>query len=370
MILKKFKFNKTVLLEILKDFVIMIGIITFVTLVCALMDTFKFSASNLIMIYIIGVLLVAVFTKGFIFHILSSIISVFTFNFFFTVPRFTFNAFENEYPLTFIIMFAISITASLIASQLKRQTILAKQVMAEKQESLILAENEKARSNLLRSISHDIRTPLTAISSGANELLENKKIDEDTKKQILLDVRDEAEWLIRLVENMLAITKIDQGKLLVKKQKEAIEEVIPEAVLRVEKLRKNRSINIKIPKDVLLVEMDANLIIQVLINLLENAIKFTSDDGRIDINVTDMGNAVRFMVINNGSPITETDLPKIFDMFYTTNGGSDNAKGTGLGLPICKTIIEAHGGNIYGDNIDYEFGRGVCFIFTLPINKK
>ena len=226
---------------------------------------------------------------------------------------------------------------------------------------------ERYRANLLRAISHDIRTPISGII-GTSEMIIGMTNPDDPRYSLAHGIKKDADWLHSLVENILNLTRLQDGKLILQKQPEAVEEVIGEAISHISKRAPDYEITASVPDELILVPMDAKLIIQAIINLLDNAIKHTTPDKDISIIVAleKNENAVRFTVKDSGSGINEIDLPNIFQLFYTKNSdqmGMDN--GIGLGLVICETIIKAHGGNIEARNRTDAVGFEV--VFTLPM---
>lgn len=226
---------------------------------------------------------------------------------------------------------------------------------------------ERYRGNLLRAISHDLRTPLSGIM-GTSEILMDMTDKKDERYALAEGIYKDADWLHSLVENILSLTRLRDGKLILNKQMEAAEEVIGFSVMTIGKRAPEHEITVHIPDDVMLIPMDAKLIGQVLINLLDNAVKHTPPDKEICITVnkdTEKRLAV-FSVADRGMGIAEADLPHIFQMFYTTRGREPDAhRGVGLGLAICESIIAAHGGTITAHN--RSDGPGAEFIFTLPM---
>ena len=225
---------------------------------------------------------------------------------------------------------------------------------------------ERYRGNLLRAISHDLRTPLSGIM-GTSEMLMGMTEQEDPRYDLAKDIYNDADWLHGLVENILNLTKFQDGRLKLSKEPEAVEEVIGAALGVIEKRMPGRKIDVSIPENVLLVPMDARLITQVLVNLLDNAGKHTAPGQEISISVEEDSahNLMRCCVADRGSGISPNDLPHVFQMFYTTrNQGADSRPGVGLGLAICQSIIEAHGGTIYAEN---RPEGGAQFIFTIPL---
>lgn len=222
---------------------------------------------------------------------------------------------------------------------------------------------ERYRANLLRAISHDIRTPLSGIM-GTSEMLMSSTTPDHPSYALAKGICEDAQWLHGLVENILNLTKLRDGKLALNKQPEAIEEVIGASLMVMEKRLPDRHIHVEMPDNVVIVEVDAKLISQVLVNLLDNAAKHTAENEEISISVSADEENVCVTVADRGCGISEQDLPYIFQMFYTTASKSpDSKRGVGLGLAICESIVEAHGGSIRAENRD---GGGAAFIFTLP----
>ena len=222
---------------------------------------------------------------------------------------------------------------------------------------------EHYRGNLLRAISHDLRTPLAGIM-GTSEMLMGMTEKTDPRYSMAEDIYQDADWLHALVENILNLTKFQDGRLALDKQPEAIEEVIGAALMVMEKRLPGRKIDIDMPESVILVPVDARLITQVLVNLLDNAAKHTPDDREIAISVREAVGRVEITVADRGCGIDPKVLPHVFQMFYTTPGLSADAKpGVGLGLTICQSIVEAHGGTIQAEN---RPGGGAAFTFTIP----
>ncbi len=236
---------------------------------------------------------------------------------------------------------------------------------AEKEKASAIARNEKLRANLLRSISHDIRTPLTSISGNASNLLSHyQHLDDETLKQIFSDIYDDSEWLIDLVENMLFISRIENGQMKLHSSMDVMSDVITEALKHIDKNASEHNINVENADELILVKMDARLIMQVLINLINNAIKNTQKGSDITIKSRRNGDFVTVSVLDNGPGIPDDIKPHIFEMFYTGNKKiADGRRGVGLGLSLCKSIIEAHNGTI---TLTDNNPTGCCFEFSLP----
>ncbi len=249
---------------------------------------------------------------------------------------------------------------SLVAMALERQRL-----SDEQRSILVETEKEKMRSNLLRAISHDLRTPLTGILGASSAILENKNmLEEETKNQLIAHIKEDSQWLIRMVENLLSVTRINEDTANVTKTPEAAEEIVAAAIARIRKRFPNQDIKVTVPNELLMVPMDATLIEQVIINLLENAIKH-SGETRIEVTLKKEENYAVFEVSDNGEGIPEQDFPYLFES-YVPNGKrtSDSSRGMGIGLSICMSIVKAHNGKMEASNHE---DRGAVFRFTLPL---
>lgn len=231
----------------------------------------------------------------------------------------------------------------------------------EKETAKIETLQERFKNNLLRAISHDLRTPL-AVITGASEMLLHS-LDKPENINVAKEIHEDSIWLTRMVENILSLTRIQEGRLNLFTQLEAVEEIIAESIRRVQKYTPTHKISVAIPDDVIFIHMDSKLIVQVLINLLDNAVKHTSPEGNINVNVTLDSEKVWFEVSDNGTGIDENDLNNLFDIFYLPdNQRTDAKRGIGLGLAICKAIVNMHGGEIYAEN---KVTGGATFRFFL-----
>lgn len=238
----------------------------------------------------------------------------------------------------------------------------------EKEEAAVLAQNEQLRANLLRAISHDLRTPLTAISGSAGNLLANyKKMDDALREQTFTDIYDDSMWLINLVENLLAVTRIEGKQVNLTRSIELMDEVVSEALKHINRKSKEHTIRVTSGKDFILAHIDAKLIVQVIINLVDNAIKYTPVGSVIEIHTDQKEQWVTVSVSDNGPGIPDEQKPRIFDMFYSgANKVVDSRRSLGLGLSLCKSIVTAHGGTI---SVSDNQPNGTVFTFTLPAGK-
>lgn len=229
----------------------------------------------------------------------------------------------------------------------------------------IESEKEKMRANLLRAISHDLRTPLTSMIGASAAYLENDTLlNETEKKELITHIHEDSNWLLHMVENLLSVTRIAKGTAKVNKHPEPLEEVISESISRVKKRYNNSAIRVSVPNEFIMVPMDATLIEQVIINLLENALKHSHSTEPIELNAIKEDNVIKVQVLDHGIGLPPNRLDTLFDGYSSNpNESSDTSKGMGIGLSICKTIIRAHSGNIWAENLK----KGSVFTFTLPL---
>ena len=252
----------------------------------------------------------------------------------------------------------LSIMTSQLILAIERQKLFEKQ-----QKILVETEKEKMRSNLLRAVSHDLRTPLTCILFSATTHLENENtITKEESKKLLQDIMQDAQWLIHMVENLLAITRINNEKAVIKKQPEAVEEVVAQTIAKMKKRFPNCQIHASVPDEFIMIPMDATLIIQVLVNLLENAIRHSHSTEPISLTVIYTEQEAVFSIKDKGIGLKPEELPHIFEGVSTEKTG-DSTRGLGIGLSICKAIISAHKGTISAEN---NIDGGATFRFFLP----
>lgn len=326
----------------------------------------KGNSINTALIYILALILTARYTNGYWYGIVFSLFSVICVNFFFTYPFFTLNFTITGYPITFLIMLTITLTTSATTSHFKIEI----ESIAEKEDIINKAEKEKMRANLLRAISHDLRTPLTSIIGESNAYFETvgKNCSEE-KDNLVHQINDDANWLLNMVENLLSVTRIKEtGTAKVNKSPEVIEEVVSESILRFKKRQPDAVVKATIPENYIILPLDPLLIEQVIINLLDNAFVHSASKREINLTITeDNPDTVSFHIRDYGKGIDPEIIETIFDGTSTRNSDVPDAhRGMGIGLSICKTIIEAHNGTIKACNhID-----GAEFIFTLPRENK
>ena len=344
--------------RIAKDMGVTMALLLAAIMFCMVLTSGGHSDTAVPLVFVLAVLLTARFTDGYFFGMLASCISVIAVNYAFTYPYFEFNFTITGYPFTFLTMFTVSMVVGMLTEQNKRKS----RVEAE-------AEREKMKANLLRSVSHDLRTPLTAIIGSTNAVLENyDEFSDEVKKDLILHVRDGAQWLVRLVENILSITRIKDGVVKIKKCPEAVEEIVGEVL---SKFRKNRDIpvHVKVPDDLLMVPMDATLIEQVLLNLMENVDIHAKGATAILVSVEQCGKEACFSVTDDGAGIDEDILPKLFEELFphAKEINSDRRRSMGIGLSACMSVVRAHGGTMRAENLPHG---GAKVSFVLPMEEE
>jgi len=329
------------------------------SLLCAALNVLGSGDQAVPMIFVLAVLLTARVTDGFFFGLFASLVSVFGVNYAFTYPYFEFNFTITGYPITFLTMFAVSTVVGMLTEQVKRQS----RIEAE-------AEKAKMKANLLRSVSHDLRTPLTSIIGSSSAVLENyDDFDDAVKKDLIGHVREDAQWLMRLVENILSITRMNNGPACIRKQAEAVEEIAAEAVVKFKKQFSGVPVRVNVPQELMMVPMDAVLIEQVLINLMENAVRHGKDISMIELSISGRNGKAVFAVKDDGCGIDEKLLPRLFEeMFpHAQEMGGDDRRSMGIGLSACMSIVKAHGGEMTARN---RAGGGACVSFTIPLEEE
>ena len=307
-------------------------------------------------VFILVVSLVARFTRGYGWGILASFAGVFCVNYMFTYPFFAFNFRIPGYPLTFAAMLIVSVLISTLTSRVKQQEQLRLEVRME-----------QMRANLLRSVSHDLRTPLTSIIGISSVLCEEDTLPEEEQRELLREIEREARWLVRITENILSVTRVTGDAVRLHKKPEVVEEVVAGAIL---KFRRNNQIPVAVdkPEEILLAPMDATLIEQVLVNLFDNAAAHGKSVQRIRVTIGKTEDGVRVSVSDDGVGIPSAILPRVFEGQLAMSGShSDTHRHMGIGLSVCRSIIQAHGGSIYAKN---NTTGGACITFELPAGEE
>lgn len=341
------------------DTLVSLGILLLTTVVSFSLSVFDQNTDYASMLYVLAVFLIARMTDGYFYGVVASLVSVLLVNFLFTYPNFAFNFTISGYPIAIVSMLTVSIATSTLTTQAKFSA-----------QRRLEAEREKTRSNLLRAVSHDLRTPLTGILGASSAMLENDEyLTKDERMNFLRNMQEDAQWLIRMVENLLTITRMDDSRgAKVVKTAEAGEEILEVAVAKFRKQFPEFRVSVSLPEEFLMVPMDAVLIEQVLLNLLENAANHGGHADRIWIALTRSQDSAVFSVRDNGCGLAPSALPRLFDGTKSGAGAQgDRKRNMGIGLSVCQTIIKAHGGSIEAENAPEG---GAVFRFRLPLEEE
>lgn len=345
--------------EILKNTLITLAILCLCFLLCLILK-YIFNDSALISaIFVLGVYLVSVLTPGYIYGISSALISVLMVNFAFDFPFFAFNFTIAENIVSAIILLAVTMITCGFTAKVRHQDAIKSE-----------RDKERMRANLLRAVSHDLRTPLTTIFGSSSALLENyDDFSDEQCKEMLKGISEDSQWLYRMVENLLSITRLDGNNVKIIKVATVLDELIDSVLVKFSKRYPNQAIDVDIPDDFVTVPMDALLIEQVLINILENAVQHAEGMTSLKLKVFTISDKAIFEIKDNGCGIPESKLKDIFSGAYTTSlDVSDSKKNNaGIGLSVCASIIKAHDGDIKAEN---EKEGGCIFRFTLNMEDK
>lgn len=310
-------------------------------------------------LFALAVFLTALLTDGYVYGVIASLLSVLALNFAFTWPYFAFNFTLPENMFSTVIMLIITVTSSTLTRTIQRQ----KEIKAE-------SEMEKMRANLLRAVSHDLRTPLTTIYGSSSLIIEQfESLSREQILQLAGGVKEDAQWLMGMVENLLSVTKIDSKGVNLIKTPTVLEELIDAVLIRFRKRYPEQEIQLEIPEDFISIPMDAVLIEQVLVNMLENAVQHAEGMTELILRVFIMGNKAIFEILDDGCGISKERMGDIFTGYFEKKDApADHQKSSmGIGLSVCASIIKAHGEDITVEN---RKTGGCVFRFSLKTEDK
>lgn len=341
-----------------KDFIVSVSLYLISVGFCLVLRNFgpNNDTSYVSMIFLLDVFLTALLTDGFFFSLTIAVFAVLSVDYIFTPPFWEVSFTLAGFPLTFLVMMTICVVTGIVTSRAKKVSEMERE-----------AEREKIHSNLLRAVSHDIRTPLTGIVGATNVLLEqDDTLTPQQRRELLKNANEDAQWLIHIVENLLSITRIGAGEdAQVTKTPEAAEEVIEGAVGKFRRRYPQIDVEVRLPEEFFLVPMDPLLIQQVMTNLLENAAVHGVTTTQVTVSLEKRGRWARFTVEDNGRGIPELRLHNLFDGTQSAQKG-DSTRSMGIGLSVCKTVVATHRGKIKGENIK---GSGARFTVDLPLEE-
>lgn len=309
------------------------------------------------MVFVLGVFLVSCRTKGYFWGIAASLISVLAVNYAFTYPFWAFDLISPECISSAVVMLIVASITGALTTKIKEQ----ERVRYE-------AERERMRSNLLRAVSHDLRTPLTSIYGACSAMIENyDDISKEKKLKLLDDMRNDSQWLVRMVENLLSVTRIDNRKVRLATNETVLEELIDAVLVKFHKHYPQYTVQVSLPDDFISIPMDAILIQQVLMNLLENAVFHAHGMKNLWLTVTVQGSRAVFTISDDGCGIPADRMDSLFTGLLDSQEPTDNCRSNmGIGLSVCSAIVKAHGSEITARN---KSEGGAEFSFALEMEE-
>lgn len=253
-----------------------------------------------VLIFVLAVAIVALVTNGYVWGVLASVIGVFCVNYMFTYPFWSFDMSITGYPLTFVVMLVVSVVISTLTTRVKQTERLRYEI-----------ESEKLRADLLRALSHDLRTPLASIEGADSLLLEQPDLSEAERRTLLEQIRQETRWLTRITENMLSVTRMAGEQVSLHRTDEVVEEIVDSAVMKLRRSRHALPVTVIRPQEILTAPMDATLMEQVILNLLENAVNHAEGATRIRVEIAGQGDTVMIAVEDDGAGFPPELLPQL-----------------------------------------------------------
>lgn len=345
--------------KIMKNIAVMVGVLAFSFGISFLLqDVFDIS-EHITTVFVFAVFLVSLSTDGYVYGIVTTLVSVLLVNYAFTYPFFYINFSIPENIFSAIVMLIISLLTSALTTKLKRWQELKSE-----------GEKESMRANLLRAVSHDLRTPLTTIYGASSSILDNYDRLTDTQKvRMIGGIKEDSEWLIRMVENLLSVTRIDSGQVKIIKTPTVVEELVDAVILKFNKRYPTQKVTLELPEELVTIPMDAILIEQVIVNILENAVQHAGELTKLSLKVSVTGDQATFEIADDGRGIEKERLEYIFTGYSGREEASPDTqkRNAGIGLSVCATIIKAHGGTIHAENAK---DGGAVFRFTLTTEEK
>ena len=341
--------------HILADGLFMLGTLLVVFLVNLYLVEYYGTKTMTPMIFVLGVFLVSWRTQGYVWGVVASFISVLAVNWAFTYPYWAFDLISPECISSAVVMLIVSTMTGALTTRLKQQ----EKLKAE-------AEKERMRGNLLRAVSHDLRTPLTSIYGACSVIIENYDgISRDRQLRLLKDIQADSQWLNRMVENLLSVTRVDADKVRLSKHSTVLEELIDALLVKFHKHYPTQKVVVEIPDSFVSIPMDPVLIEQVLMNLLENAVFHAHGMEHLWLRVMLQNNLAVFSVEDDGCGIPQDRMGNLFTGMLDSEAPADTTRSNmGIGLSVCKTIIKAHGGELKAGN---RPEGGAVFRFTLEM---
>lgn len=325
----------------IRDFFLTVSVLVLVYILNLFIHESLDTQSLIPMIFVLGVFIISWQTQGYFWGVMASLASVLMVNYAFMVPYFEMDFLRTENVLSAIVMLSVAIATGTLTEQIK---------IEEKMKAEI--DKERMRANLLRAVSHDLRTPLTSVYGSSSVLIENyDSLSKEQHLKLLGEMREDAQWLIRMVENLLSVTRIDESKVQVVKSPTVLEELIDTVLVKFKKRCPKQDVKVEIPDEFVSIPMDAMLIEQVLINILENAVDHAEGMTELRLCVHLEEHMAVFTVQDNGCGIAPDRMKALFTGYLDREPNADgNRNNMGIGLSVCATIIKAHGSEIFAEN--------------------
>lgn len=342
--------------KLIKDAAFMCAVLAAMFLVNFFMSKVWEKNTMITAIFVLGVFIISMKTEGYFWGILASLCSVFIINFTFTYPFYKFNFTIPENLAAAIVMMIVSVLTSTLNTKVKLQEKLKRET-----------EQERTRANLLRAISHDLRTPLTSIYGSTSTVIQHyDTLDKMKKMELLEDVRKDAAWLIRMVENLLSITRVGDNNVKLTKTSTVLEELLATVLVKFKKRCPDQKVTVSMPDDFIMIAVDAMLIEQVILNLLENAVIHAKGMTTLWLNVKIVEKNVLIEVADDGCGMSTEMIDRVFSgqMRSETEVTDGRRSSMGIGLTVCMTIVKAHGGTLTVKNRE---GGGMSFCFVLEM---
>jgi len=342
--------NKKKILKVINNIVILLVTMAAVFGISVILQEKLSLQEHITTVFAFAVFIISLATDGYIYGIIATAIAVLGINYAFTFPYFAFNFTVPENTLSALVMLVVSLMTSTLTTRLKKWEML-------KAES----DKEKMRANLLRAVSHDLRTPLTTIYGSSSAILENyDTLTEEQKKNMINGIKQDSEWLTRIVENLLSVTKLESGSIKLIKTPIMLDELIDSVFVKFKKRYPEQKVKLSLPDDIVFIPMDAILMNQVLVNILENAVHHAKGMTILELNVSLRSGKAVFEISDDGCGIEKERLSDIFS--GRSSSGDNQKRNAGIGLSVCASIIKAHGSEIVAEN---RSSGGAVFRFAL-----
>ncbi len=338
-------------------FALLVLIITFV--INILIQELFHNRTLIPMTFILAIFIIAWKTEGYLIGIFSSLASVLMVNYAFTFPYYAFDLMSPECIFAAIVMLIIATMTSTLTTRIKTQELARAET-----------ELEQMRANLLRAISHDLRTPLTGIYGSAGAIIDNyDSLSKEQQLKLLTDMKEDSEWLIRMVENLLSVTRIDDNRVQLSKTPVVLEELVDSVILKFRKRYPDQELVVDIPDEFISIPMDVLLIEQVIINILENSVLHADGMTELSFKILTKDNKAIFEISDDGCGLPKEMHGTVINkkqIHHSDIPADGSRRNMGIGLSVCAAIVKAHGGTLKAAN---KKEGGAIFRFELEMEE-